>query len=117
LKILEGKLYFDIHLPDCKLRTELLDSIAEVRMDVFPKIEIQLTLNSQGKEFNSILYYFRGQEHEFDIEIGTLNLTVYISSYQVGNYDSDAMLHKRIYITLTLVFEEDEELELELIPF
>jgi len=83
-------------------------------MDVFPKIEIHLTLNSQGKEFNSNLYYFRGQEHEFDIEIGTLNLTVYISSYQVGRYDPEAMLHRRIYLTLSPVWEDEE---LELIPY
>lgn len=111
LKIQDSKLYFDIQLPDGDLREELLNNIAEVVMNVFPELEIKLTVNSHSPEFNSAIYYLRGQNNTFDIEIGTLCLTTYISSYQVGRYDSEAMLHRRIYLTLSPVWE-DEELEL-----
>lgn len=116
MKITDSKIYFDIQLADSTLREELINNIAEVVMNVFPHLEIKLTVNSNSKEFNSAIYYLRGQNNTFDIEIGTLCLTAYISSYQVGRYDTEAMLHRRIYLTLTPVWEDEEE-ELELILY
>lgn len=116
MKSQDSPLYFDIQIPDGNLREELINGIAEFRMDVFPELEIKLILDSPSKNFNNRLYDLRRSEEQFDIEIGTLNLTAYISSYQTGKFNIEEMYHKRIYLRLTPVFEE-EELQLELIPF